>query len=185
MGGSNSKAKETAKNGHDFLDRVKSNVNDEVARRMMIQREIQMAVKIAQARDTLCVFGSAWAVFTAGVTLAHLRGRSPKPPTAAAIPIVIGGLVLGNMADMAYGNKMARVVKEAEYMLDHERERFVPMKQAAFAKFYTEEEKERMYYPATPVGDMYPNRLIFPHLVPTPATGPPSKNQQAMANKEN
>lgn len=38
------------------------------------------------------------------------------------MPIVIGSLVLGNMADMAYGNKLARVTKEAEYIMEFERE---------------------------------------------------------------
>lgn len=44
-----------------------------------------------------------------------------KPPAALAAPILIGSLVLGNMADMAYGNKLVRVTKEAEHILDHER----------------------------------------------------------------
>lgn len=49
-------------------------------------------------------------------------------------PVVIGALVLGNMADLAYGNKLNRVVKEAEYILDNERGRMVPFSQASFHK---------------------------------------------------
>jgi hypothetical protein len=75
------------------------------------------------------------------------------------VPIVIGSLVLGNMADMAYGNKLARVTKEAEYIMEFERERFVPPKQAPFAKFYTPE--ERMVFEAsTRVSELYPNALF-------------------------
>jgi hypothetical protein len=62
---------------------------------------------------------------------------------------------------MAYGNKLNRVTKEAEYMLDYERGRFVPFKQAPFFKLYTEEEKAAMYYPATAVGDLWPNSILW------------------------
>lgn len=62
-----------------------------------------------------------------GVTVAHFAGR--KPPALVGVPIVVGALVLGNMADLAYGNKMMRVVKEAEHIMEYERGRFVPFKQ--------------------------------------------------------
>lgn len=109
------------------MDRVKDNINDEIARRMMQQREFQLAVRIAQARDTIWYFGSAWSLLVSGVTVAHIAGR--KPPAVAGVPIVIGALVLGNLADMAYGTKMMRVVKEAEHILEHERGRLVPFQQ--------------------------------------------------------
>ena len=92
----------------------------------MIQREVQMAVNIAKARDTLQIFGSAWATFVGVATVAKLAGRNVPPTTG--IPIVLGGLVLGNIADMAYGNKLARVSKEAEHIIGNERVRLVPTK---------------------------------------------------------
>ena len=138
------------------MTKIKENVEDEIARRAMIQREIQMAVKLAQMRDTLQIFGSAYTVYISGLLTARIL-RKPLPPITM-VPAVIGGLVLGNMADMAYGNKLNRVVREAEYILDHEKGRFVPFHQAPFAKFYTDE--ERAAYPATAVGDLYPSKLV-------------------------
>lgn len=168
MGGSNSKQGEgegsggsTAKKdsrGQKFLQDIKSNVEGEIARRAMMQREIQMAINIAKARDTLAIFGSAWATLVVGVGSAKAMGRA-VPPTAG-IPIVLGGLVLGNLADMAYGNKLNRVVKEAEYILDNERGRLVPFRQAPFYDLYTAQEKAAYYDSSTAVGDLWPNKLF-------------------------
>lgn len=154
MGGSQSKAK---KDEVSFVDTIKSNIEDELARRMMVQREVQMAVNIAKARDTLWIFGSAWAVFSSGVAAARIAGRSVPP--IAGVPVVVGGLVLGNMYDMAYGNKLQRVNKEAEYILEYERGRFVPFRQAPFSKFYTDDEKAAIFDSSTAVGELFPNNL--------------------------
>ncbi len=139
------------------LDEFRSKVEDELARRMMLQREIQMAVNVAKARDTLCIFGTAWGALVSGVAVARLAGKTIPP--VAGVPIVIGGLVLGNIADMAYGNKLARVTKEAEYIMEYERGRFVPAKQAPFSKFYNEEERH-WFDESTRVGELYPNALF-------------------------
>jgi hypothetical protein len=164
VGASNSKANaaaEDSKNGSKskgFLKGIKSNVEDELARRMMIQREINMAVNIAKARDTIWIFGSAWATLVVGAGTAKAMGRIVPPMLGA--PVVIGVLVLGNMADMAYGNNLNRVVKEAEYILDHERGRLVPFNQASFHKLYTDKEKAEYYDQSTAVGDLFPNNMF-------------------------
>jgi len=124
MGGSSSKPQSSTMS---FQERIKSTVEEEVAKKMMQQREINMALNISRARDTLQIFGSLYGVTLGGVTMAKLAGK--PVPHVAAIPVVIGGVLLGNMADMAYGNKLQRVSKEAEYILDQERARFVPFKQ--------------------------------------------------------
>ena len=130
MGGSESKTREKFDNdGSRFVERIKATVEDELARKAMVQREVQMAVNMAKTRDTIWIFGSTWALFVIGVNAGRLAGR--KTPPIVGVPIVVGALVLGNMADMAYGNKMARVIKEAEYILDHERGRFVPFRQVS------------------------------------------------------
>lgn len=123
MGGTSSKDKRKDE-FESFTSRVKSGIEDEIAKRMMLQREIQMSINIARARDTLQVFGSAWLTLVTGVTAATIAKR--PVPHLVYVPIVVGGLALGNMADMAYGNKLQRVTKEAEYILTHEKYRFVP-----------------------------------------------------------
>jgi hypothetical protein len=166
MGGSSSKANAAAEDSKkcskskegSFLTNIKSNVEDKLARGMMLQREVNMAVNIARARDTIWIFGSAWATLVVGAGTAKAMGRNVPPILGA--PVVIGALVLGNVADMAYGNKLNRVVKEAEYILDHERGRLVPFHQASFHKFYTDKEKAEYYDQSTAVGNLFPNNMF-------------------------
>lgn len=166
MGGSNSKTtpandkKSKEEDGYDFGKKIKEAVNDEIAKRMMAQREIQLALTIARTRDTLFVFGSAYGVFATGVVTAKALGK--KVPPLAGVPLVVGGLALGNLYDLAYGNKLLRVAKEAESILDRERGRLVPFKQAPFAKFYTDAEKGALWEDSTPVGDLFPNSFYAP-----------------------
>ena len=141
-----------------FADRVRAGVEDELYKRAMMQREINMALNVAKARDSLQIFGSAWLALVGGVGAATMAGR--KVPGIVGLPVAVGAIVLGNMADLAYGNKLQRVCREAEYILDNEKERFVPFAQAPFAKFYTAEQKAAMYDKATPVGDLWPSRMI-------------------------
>jgi hypothetical protein len=110
-----------------FKEQIRSGIEEEISRRMMLQREINMALNIAKARDTIQIFGSLYGVFVGGVAITKIAGK--PVPHIVGVPIVVGAVLLGNIADMAYGNKMGRVVKEAEYLLDNERARFVPFKQ--------------------------------------------------------
>jgi Uncharacterised conserved protein (DUF2368) len=157
MGSSTSKPPQE-NNEPSFAERVKSAVQDELSKRAMIQREINMALNVAKARDNLQIFGSLWLTLVGGVGASTMAGR--KVPGVFGLPIAAGAIVLGNMADLAYGNKLQRVCREAEYILDHEKERFVPFAQAPFAKFYTVEQKAAMYDKATPVGELWPSRMI-------------------------
>lgn len=141
-----------------FAKRIKSNVEDEIARRAMMQREVQMALNIAKARDSLQIFGSVWLTLVTGVGAARMAGRIV--PGVVGAPILVGAVVLGNIADMAYGNKLQRVVREAEYIMDNEKARLVPFEQAPFAKFYTADEKAAMLDQATPVGDLWPSSMF-------------------------
>ena len=156
MGGSSSKP--TNKDFSGFADRIKANVEYEIAKRAMMQREVQMSINIAKARDSLQIFGSIWLTFVMGVGAARMAGR--PIPGLVGVPVVVGAIVLGNMADMAYGNKLQRVTREAEYIMVNERARFVPLEQAPFAKFYSDEEKAAMLDQATAVGDLWPSSMI-------------------------
>lgn len=159
MGSSSSKPKTKKEDDiSTFAKRIKSNVEDEISRRAMMQREAQMALNIAKARDSLQIFGSVWLTFVTGVGAARMAGRTV--PGVVGVPILVGAVVLGNIADMAYGNKLQRIVREAEYIMDSEKARFVPFKQAPFAKFYTEDEKAAMLDQATAVGDLWPSSMF-------------------------
>jgi len=129
MGGSSSKPKDDF---GSFTERIKAGVQDEIAKRAMLQREVEISVQIAKARDTVQIFGSAWLVLITGVVGARAMGH--QVPTFAAIPVVVGGLVLGNMTDLAYGNKLQRVTREAERIMEHEKARFVPPKQVRWLR---------------------------------------------------
>jgi hypothetical protein len=164
----NSSSKKNDKKAENFFEgakkTIKAGVDEEIARRTMLQREVQMAVNIAKARDSIHIFGSLWLALTAGFSIAHLA-KQPVPKLLS-VPIVIGGVMLGNIADMAYGNKLARVNKEAAYILEHERARFVPFPQAPFARFYSAEERAMLYDKATAVGDLAPFSLLSRSFVP-------------------
>lgn len=97
---------------------------------MMQQRELNMALNIAKARDSLQIFGSLYATFVSGLGIAKIA-RKPVPHLAG-VPVVIGAVLLGNIADMAYGNKLGRVCQETEHILENERPRFVPFKQVRY-----------------------------------------------------
>lgn len=130
MGGSSSKVRQdkaTSPEKLSFPDRVRAGVEDEIAKRAMIQREVQMALNIAKARDSIQIFGSAWLTLVSGASIAKIAGK--PVPGMVAVPVVVGGIMLGNLADMAYGNKLQRVARETEYLLENERQRFVPFPQ--------------------------------------------------------
>jgi hypothetical protein len=115
-----------------------------------------LAVSIAKARDALQWYGGLYAGIFSIAVPAALAGKAPKVVLA---PALVGGFMLINMADMAYGNKLQRVVSEAEYIMENERERFVPPQELPFSKFYTEEEKAKVRdVPAT--GELWPS--FFP-----------------------
>lgn len=78
---------------------------------------------------------------------------------------------------MAYGNKLLRVTKEAEYILEYERGRFVPFKQAPFRKFYSDEERAAFFDTATAVGELFPNPYIAraKRLTPSSSATPEQK----------
>ena len=162
------------KRASDWRAEIRSSVETEIYRKMMVQRETQMAINIAKARDNFHVFGSIWLGYGTLLTVGTLAKR-PVPPVAA-VPLVVGGILLGNIFDMAYGNKLLRVNKEASYILKHERPRFVPFPQAPFSKFYTDEERSVLYDKATASGDLPPFTLICRSYTP-PQSTPPSSSQ--------
>lgn len=112
-------------------------VSDAAYGYMAKQREIQMSVNMAQARDMTQYVAGVWCGLATVGALGTMRlGAFPKP---LAIPLCVLPIVGGYQADMAYGTKLRRVTLEAQHIMDAERYRFVPPKQAPFASVYEEE----------------------------------------------
>ena len=65
---------------------------------MLLQREVQMAVNIAKARDQLQWYGGLYTLVVSGIVAAKANGK--PVPVFAAVPVVVGGFMLCNMADM-------------------------------------------------------------------------------------
>ena len=124
------------------LSAFEQSIKDRIALQAMAQREVQLSVSMAQARDNLLVFGSAWTCLLTGVTTAKLLGKTVPP--FAAVPVLVGGVMLGNIYDFAYGTKLQRVVSEAEFIMEHESHRFVPPKQAPFHKNYSQDQLQKV-----------------------------------------
>ena len=166
MGSYSSKACQEKKQDkfQSFTSSVKSKLDEELTRRMMIQREVQMAVNIARARDNIYIFGSVYLAFVSSLTMAKIMKRNI--PGFVLIPVVGGGIALGNLIDMAYGNKLARINKEAEHIISNERARLVPFRQAPMARFYSDDERSIFYDHATAVGDMPPYNTITRSFAP-------------------
>ena len=57
-----------------------------------------MAVNIAKARDQLQWYGGLYTLVVSGIAAAKVSGK--PVPVFAAVPVVVGGFMLCNMADM-------------------------------------------------------------------------------------
>lgn len=68
-----------------------------------------------QARDSLQWYGGLYTGGVTVITAAKMAGKAV--PHVAGIPLVVGGFMLANMADAAYGNKLMRVQREAEHII--------------------------------------------------------------------
>lgn len=138
---------------------IENKIDNKINRRMMIQREIQMSVNIAQARDTLMWFGGLYSFYLISLSLAILTRRNI--PKVVGIPGILGGFGLLNMYDLAYGSKLTRVVKEAEYIMDNERWRLIPPENSPFHKMYEDEiNSDHPFVESQAVSTYWPN--IFP-----------------------
>mmetsp|Transcript_11425 Transcript_11425/g.11824 ORF Transcript_11425/g.11824 Transcript_11425/m.11824 type:complete len:164 (+) Transcript_11425:68-559(+) len=139
---------------------IEKSIDEKVNRRMMIQREIQMSVNIAQSRDSLMWFGGLYTFYLCGISLALISRRNINK--IAFVPGIIGGFSLLNIYDLAYGNKLNRIVKEAEYIMDNERWRLIPPENSPLFKMYDEESKLNHPFPETQaVSTYWPSFLPF------------------------
>merc|ERR1711934_144114 len=136
---------------------VKAEVKQEMMHNMQLSMEVQKAVGIAQMRDMLQWYGGLYSAIVTAITIKAIT-PGPKVPHVAAIPVVMGGFMLCNIADAAYGNKMVRVRKEAEHLIANERHLFVPPRQAPFIGCYSDEERA-LKEEVSAVGCLWPSFL--------------------------
>lgn len=89
-------------------------------RKMMLkQRELQMAMQVARARDMLMWQGA----FCGTLALAATAGFIKTRKTIGFVPLVPMAFVLGYQYDMVYLNKMQRLRAHADQLLREENER--------------------------------------------------------------
>lgn len=122
------------------VEKKVDSIKDMAYRQMALQREVQMSVGMAMARDQLQYFGAVWTGLATMGGVARIRtGKFPMP---LGIPLTVIGILMVYTGDRAYGTKMTRIVKEAEYIMDHERYRFVPPRKAPFNHVYDDERQQ-------------------------------------------
>jgi len=116
---------------------LKSTLQEEQYKAAKTQRDLQLAIGLAQARDNLMWYGGLYTSLLSCVTVQAVKGGVASVPKVLAVPVAVGGFTLLNLYDFAYGTKLQRVTLEAELILETERGRLVPPKQAPFANLYT------------------------------------------------
>mmetsp|Transcript_10499 Transcript_10499/g.17117 ORF Transcript_10499/g.17117 Transcript_10499/m.17117 type:complete len:151 (+) Transcript_10499:1639-2091(+) len=132
---------------------VESSLKDRGLHYMATQRELGIAVSISQTRDLLQWMGGVWCGLASIALVAGVKSRASNAafPKQLLIPLGVLPLMGAYQWDMAYGTKIERVAKEAEHVLEHERHRFIPPKQAPFSTLYETNEKVQrvgMYWPS-------------------------------------
>ena len=138
---------------------LEQSIDNKINRRMMIQREVQMSVNLAQSRDSLMWFSGLYSLYLLSLSVAILSRRNV--PKVAGIPILIGGFGLLNMYDLAYGSKLSRVIKEAEYIMDNERWRLIPPNNSPLSSLYEEEDIIDPFIESRAVSTYWPTFLPF------------------------
>ena len=121
---------------HRGVDEVKAQVMETQLQMGDMQRQTQVAMQVAFARDQFAWGSALYALVLLGAGAAAARGKF-HPATAA--PVVLGGFALAYVGDMAYGNKLIRVRQEAEHIVQSERTLLVPPKHHPARKNWTKE----------------------------------------------
>jgi len=78
-------------------------------------RERQMAMMIAKSRDMFHFFGAFYGIAAVGMISAAAKGKK-----TAAAPLLPLTFVLAYQYDMAYGDKLTRMIEMGERIIDEE-----------------------------------------------------------------
>jgi hypothetical protein len=107
------------------LSEIKGNVEHGVSEFKYMQKEnglkqrnFQMAMQMAAARDRVQWMGAAYGTVATAITL-RLIAKKPVPGIVA-VPMFVVGTVLAYQYDFAYGTKFERVRAEAEKIMHEE-----------------------------------------------------------------
>eukprot|EP00048_Salpingoeca_helianthica_P015473 m.226977 g.226977 ORF g.226977 m.226977 type:complete len:142 (+) comp17087_c0_seq1:143-568(+) len=90
-----------------------------MARQIEVQMQVRdrmVATQIAASRDLFYFFGSFYALAAVGLTAGAIKKRNP----GMFAPVVPLTFILAYQWDMAYNNKIERIVAEANNILAHE-----------------------------------------------------------------
>ncbi|KAL5486494.1 hypothetical protein EMCRGX_G018982 [Ephydatia muelleri] len=82
----------------------------------LLMRERMVATQLAVAREAMYWWGGFYSLCLVGLTAGFLKTKKP----GVIVPIVPLSFVVGYQADMAFGNKMERIVAEADRILKEE-----------------------------------------------------------------
>eukprot|EP01006_Ploeotia_vitrea_P005576 TRINITY_DN118110_c0_g1_i1.p1 TRINITY_DN118110_c0_g1~~TRINITY_DN118110_c0_g1_i1.p1 ORF type:complete len:154 (+),score=7.71 TRINITY_DN118110_c0_g1_i1:51-464(+) len=109
------------------------------------QREMQMAMNRAFARDLLNWLAALSGTIAVGATVGFVKKRTP----VGFIPLVPLSFVMGYQYDLAYGNKMERIRTMTEQILTEENAKgmdsmLVP---PSNQRMVTLEEYQQIFYP--------------------------------------
>ncbi|CAD8066873.1 unnamed protein product [Paramecium sonneborni] len=87
---------------------------------LLKQRQTQLAIQFASGKEFFHWFASFYTIIFPLCIIGALKKKNPLP----LIPLVPLGFVCGYQYDMYYGNKMERIKKEAERLIDQEPQLF-------------------------------------------------------------
>ena len=162
--GNNSNRNKSPETGSSWFQGKVKHVVEEVKENVLTQqnnmREAQMSMQIAFAREQLLWGSGLYSFLVFGLSMNYAHHRTF--PKVAAIPLTIGGFMLSWIGDTAYGNKLTRVRKESEKIVEEEKWRLVPPKQMPTRKFYEKEDELIKQWDIKPVSHYSPfGRRLF------------------------
>ena len=80
-------------------------------------RNRQLAQQLAMVRERTYWYGTFYVLAALGLTRGYLKNKQPW----ALAPLLPLTFIVGYQIDMAFGNKMDRIISEADSILEHEK----------------------------------------------------------------
>ncbi|CAI8022614.1 Plasminogen receptor (KT) [Geodia barretti] len=109
--------KEMTRENQEFMLKAQAMQVERQLQMQTLMREKMLAQQLAMARERLYWWGGFYALASLGL----IRGAMVRRQPWILGPLVPLTFVVAYQADLAYGNKMERVIAEADSMLEKER----------------------------------------------------------------